>query len=202
MHKIVVVLHKTSKLFTMKKLLILVITIVFSVQAFSQGLDFGIKAGVNFSSLRDATGLDNRTGFVAGIFIGGKLNDKLGVQADLLYSQQGAEFSTGEFDLNYVNVPIVLKYFVTDKLHIHGGPQFGVLVDDKTQTVIGQTINDIATNDFDIAGVVGVGLDLPFGIRLDGRYIFGFTDVPEAPELGFTKGKNSVITLSIGYSII
>ncbi|MCZ6593438.1 MAG: porin family protein [Bacteroidetes bacterium] len=186
----------------MKKLSLLVLAIVFSVQSFSQGLDFGIKAGINFSTISDAAGLDNKTGFVAGIFVGGKLNDKLGIQADLLYSQQGAEFNAGKFDLNYVNVPIVIKYFVTDKMHIHGGPQFGVLVDDKTQTVIGETINDIATNDFDISGVVGVGLDLPFGIRIDGRYSFGFTDVPNDPGKNFTKGKNSVITLSIGYSII
>ena len=186
----------------MKKLMILVITVMLSSQAFSQGLDFGVKAGVNFSTLTDATGLDNRTGFVAGVFIGGKLSDNLGIQADLLYSQQGAEFNAGEFDLNYVNVTIVLKYFVTDKLHIHGGPQFGVLIDDKAQTVIGETINDIATNDFDISGVVGAGLDLPFGIRLDGRYNFGLTDVPNDTEKGLTKGKNSVITLSVGYSFL
>jgi len=186
----------------MKKISILILAIVYSVQSFSQGLDFGIKAGINFSTISDAAGLDNKTGFVAGIFVGGKLNDKIGIQADLLYSQQGAEFNTGEFDLNYLNVPIVLKYFVTDKMHIHGGPQFGVLIDDKTQTVIGETINDIATNDFDISGVIGVGLHLPFGIRVDGRYSFGFTDVPNDPGMNFTKGKNNVITLSVGFSFI
>ena len=186
----------------MKKLLIVMIAIGMSTQVFAQGIDFGIKAGVNFSSITDATGLDNRTGFVAGVFVGGKLGDKLGVQADLLYSQQGAEFSGGEFNLDYVNVPIVLKYFVTNVIHIHAGPQFGVLVNDETQTVIGETINDIATKDFDLSGVVGIGLDLPMGIRLDGRYNFGLSDVPDDPELDFTKGKNSVITLSVGYSFL
>lgn len=186
----------------MKKLLIFVLTVLLSSQAFSQGLDFGIKAGVNFSTLTEAAGLDNRTGFVAGIFIGGKFGDKLGIQVDLLYSQQGAEFNAGEFDLNYVNVPIVVKYFLTDNLHLHGGPQFGVLIDETAQTVIGETINDIATNDFDISGVVGLGLDLPMGIRLDGRYNFGLTDVPNDSEKGLTKGKNQVITLSVGYSFL
>lgn len=186
----------------MKKLLIVMFTIGLSSQAFAQGIDFGIKAGVNFSSITDATGLDNRTGFVAGIFVGGKLGDKLGVQADLLYSQQGAEFSAGEFNLDYVNVPIVLKYFVTDVIHLHGGPQFGVLINDEVQTVVGETINDIATKNFDLSGVVGVGLDLPMGIRVDGRYNFGLSDVPDDPELEFTKGKNSVITLSVGYSFL
>jgi len=186
----------------MKKFLILLIAISFSSTASAQGLDFGIKAGVNFASISDATGLDNRTGFVGGIFIGGKLGEKLGVQADLLYSQQGAEFNAGNFDLNYINVPIVLKYFLTDKLHIHAGPQFGVLIDENAQTVLGTVIDKIGTKDTDVSGVVGVGLDLPFGLRADGRYNFGLTDVPDDQEKGFTKGKNSVITLSLGYSFL
>ena len=186
----------------MKKLLIVMITIGLSSQAFAQGIDFGIKAGVNFASIADATGLDNRTGFVAGIFVGGKLGDKLGVQADLLYSQQGAEFTAGKFDLDYVNVPIVLKYFITDAFHFHAGPQFGVLINDEVQTIVGETINDIATNNFDLSGVVGVGVDLPMGIRLDGRYNFGLSDVLDNPENKESNGKNSVITLSVGYSFL
>ena len=185
----------------MKKLLIVMITIGLSSQAFAQGIDFGIKAGVNFASIADATGLDNRTGFVAGIFVGGKLGDKLGVQADLLYSQLGAEFTAGKFDLDYVNVPIVLKYFITDAFHFHAGPQFGVLVNDNV-TAIGGVIDDIATNNFDLSGVVGVGVDLPMGIRLDGRYNFGLSDVLDNPENKESNGKNSVITLSVGYSFL
>ena len=180
-----------------KKVLILLFVTLSTSAVFAQGIDFGIKAGVNFASLSDATGLDNRTGFVGGVFVGGKFNDNIGIQADLLYSQQGAEFELGEFDLNYVNVPIVLKYFVAQGLNIQLGPQFGVLVDDKAQTVVGETINDIATSDFDLSGVVGLGYDLPMGIRIDGRYNFGLTDVPEEG-----KGKNSVITLAVGYSFL
>ncbi len=186
----------------MKKSILVIVFALIANFTFAQGLDFGIKAGVNFSTLTDATGLDNRTGFVGGVFIGGKLGDKLGIQADLLYSQQGAEFNVGDFDLNYVNVPVVLKYFVTDKLHIHAGPQFGILIDDNAQTVVGQTINKIATNDTDVSAIIGVGLDLPLGIRADARYNFGLSDVPDAPELGITEGRNSVFTLSVGYSFL
>lgn len=185
----------------MKKVVILFLAVLSSTVTFAQGLDLGVKAGVNFANITDASGLSNRTGFVAGVFIGGKLNDNLGIQADLLYSQQGAEFNAGNFDLNYVNVPIVLKYFLTESLHLHAGPQFGVLIDDKAQTVIGETINDIATNDFDISGVIGAGFDLPLGIRVDGRYNFGLTDIPDDNSFA-SKGKNSVVTLSLGYSFL
>jgi hypothetical protein len=186
----------------MKKLLLIALIGLYGLSTQAQGLDFGIKAGVNFANITDATGLDNRTGFVGGLFLGAKLSDNLGIQVDALYSQQGAEFDLGSFNLDYINIPMVLKYYVAGGLNIQLGPQFGVLIDDDTQTVVGEVINDIATNDFDISGVVGLGLDIPFGLRLEGRYNFGLTDVPDEPAIDFDKGKNSVVTLSLGYSFL
>ena len=168
----------------MKKLIFAVLALMTITTTQAQGLDLGIKAGVNFATLTDASGLDNRTGFVAGAFVGGKLGDRFGIQADLLYSQQGAEFDAGEFNLDYVNVPIVAKIYLTDKFNLQAGPQFGVLVNDEAQTVIGEVINDIGTNEFDISGVVGIGFDVPLGLRLEGRYNFGLTDVPEERGCG------------------
>lgn len=185
----------------MKKLALFFTLCFIATAASAQGLDFGVKAGVNFANITDATGLDNRTGFVAGVFIGGKLNDKIGIQADVLYSQQGAEFDLGNFDLNYVNVPIVLKYYLSDSFNLQLGPQFGVLLDQETN-VVSETIDDIATNDFDLSGVVGLGFDFPMGIRIEGRYNFGLSDVPDEPSIDFDKGKNSVVTLSLGYSFL
>lgn len=182
----------------MKKIILAFIcTALFTIGTNAQGIDLGVKAGVNFSSITDASGLSNRTGFVAGVFVGGKLNDNLGIQGEILYSQQGAEFELGEFNLDYVNVPVLVKYYVAQGLNIQAGPQFGVLVNDEAQTVIGEVINDIATNDFDISGVIGAGYDFPFGIRVSGRYNFGLNDVPEMGN-----GKNSVVTLAVGYSFL
>lgn len=98
--------------------------------AFSQNLDLGIKAGANFANISDVNDLSSKTGFQAGIFAGIKFTDKVGIQADVLYSQQGAEFDYGKFDLNYVNVPVVLKYYLVQGLNIQAGPQFGFILDD------------------------------------------------------------------------
>lgn len=189
----------------MKKLLFLSILLV-GFHAMGQGADFGIKAGVNFSSIADATGFDNRTGFVAGIFAGAKLNDKVGLQADLLYSQQGAEFDGGEFNLDYVNVPIVLKIFLSESFHIHGGPQFGFVANDDFRSDVAAVNDGFRTNNFDLSGVLGVGVDLPMGLRLDGRYNFGLTKTNEElrilGETAVEEGRNSVVTLSVGYSFL
>ncbi|MEZ4875436.1 MAG: porin family protein [Flavobacteriaceae bacterium] len=129
------------------------------------------------------------------------MGDKVGIQGDLLYSQQGAEFDGGKIDLNYVNVPVVLKYFLTDQIHVHAGPQFGFVVDDNIANVFA---NIADAESFDLSGIVGVGVDLPMGIRLDGRYNFGLSDVISSDNKDVVEsgGKNSVVTLSVGYSFL
>ncbi len=194
----------------MRKLIFFFITTFVVTSVSAQGLDLGIKAGANFANITDASGLSNKTGFVFGAFAGAKLNDKLGIQGDLLYSQQGAEFNGGEIDLTYVNIPVVLKYFVTENLNLQAGPQFGFVVDDNVKEVF----NSLAeAESFDLTGVIGAGYEFPFGIRVSGRYHFGLTDVTKSNAVTDTEtagtrvveassGKNTVITLAIGYSFL
>ncbi len=181
----------------MKKFLFVLVLSLVYFTGFSQGFELGIKAGVNFATIRDASGFSNRTGFVIGGFVGGKFNDDWGIQADVLYSQQGGDFDLGEFDTDYINIPVVLEFYLAKRIQVHAGPQFGFLINDNAKTIAGNLISDIKTNSTDISGVVGVGVDLPLNLRLEGRYNFGFTDVPEN-----AKGKNSVVTLSVGMSFL
>lgn len=184
----------------MKKFIIAVCALFIGGSAFSQSLDLGIKAGANFANITDASGLSNKTGFQAGIFGGIKFTDKIGVQGDLLYSQQGAEFDFGKFDLSYVNVPIVLKYYLIQGLNLQAGPQFGFIVDDNVYiNNFGGSPTDLDTEKTDVSGVVGVGYDFPLGIRFDARYNFGLTDVSKVEG---AKGKNSVFSLALGYSFL
>tara|TARA_B100001146_G_scaffold222761_1_gene235852 strand:- start:62195 stop:62749 length:555 start_codon:yes stop_codon:yes gene_type:complete len=184
----------------MKHLCIAICLLFAATSVSAQGLDLGVKAGVNFSNVTDASGFDNKTGFVVGGFVGGKFNDNVGMQADVLFSQQGAELDAGEFNLDYVNIPIVLKLYIAKGFHAQIGPQFGVLINDDTQTGAGEVVNDIATNNFDFSGVVGLGLDIPLGLRLEGRYNFGINSISDGPV--FDESNNSVFTLSLGYSFL
>src|SRR5690554_6539139 len=141
----------------MKKLIVVAIALFMGTTAFSQGIDLGIKAGANFSNFADATGFSNKTGFQAGIFGGVKFSGNVGIQADILYSQQGAEFRGKDFELNYVNVPVVVKYYVFRGLNIQAGPQFGFVVDDNISKVFD---NIVKAEKSDVSGVVGLGYDL------------------------------------------
>lgn len=171
----------------MKKIIFLILLVLFTTKSFSQGVDLGIKVGANFATLTDD--VETRTGLNFGAFATIKFNDKIALQGDLLYSQQGAELlDIGKVDLDYINVPVVLKYYLIKKLNIQVGPQFGFLVND----------DDLNSESMDIAGVVGIGLDLPLGFRIDGRYNFGLTEIfPDVSGL-----KNNVFSLSVGWSIL
>src|SRR5690554_691647 len=184
----------------MRKLIVAAIALFIGTTAFSQSLDLGIKAGANFANITDASNLSNKTGFQAGIFAGIKFTEKVGIQADMLYSQQGAEFDGGEFDLNYVNVPVVLKYYLVQGLNIQAGPQFGFILDDDIYVdVLGTNSIEANAEKSDVSGIVGAGYDFPFGVRLDARYNFGLSDVSKTD--GF-EGKNTVFSLALGYSFL
>ena len=191
----------------MNKVKVLLIALVISVSGISQSIDLGVKAGVNFSSINyDNVASSSITGFQAGVFAGIKFSDKLGVQTDVLYSKQGAELTVSsvlqQIDLSYVNVPIVLKYYVFQGLNIQVGPQFGFVIDDNIKEILAGQVD---AKSADVSGVVGLGYDLPLGLRVDARYNFGFSDVLDGIIPGETdKGdsSNKVFSIAVGYSLL
>ena len=164
--------------------------LLFTTKSLSQGVDLGIKVGANFATLTELPNVDTRTGLNFGAFFTIKFNDKIAIQGDVLYSQQGAEFDLDKVDLDYVNVPIVFKYYLVKRLNLHVGPQFGFLVSDFDASEFEDSYEST-----DVSGVVGLGLDLPLGFRVDGRYNFGLTEF--LPDV-----KNNVFSLSVGWSIL
>lgn len=174
----------------MKKIIFLSLMVLFTAKSLSQGVDLGIKVGANFATLTELPNVDTRTGLNFGAFFTIKFNDKIAIQGDVLYSQQGAEFDLDKVDLDYVNVPIVFKYYLVKKLNLHVGPQFGFLVSDFDASEF-----DDSYESTDVSGVVGLGLDLPLGFRVDGRYNFGLTEF--LPDV-----KNNVFSLSVGWTLL
>jgi hypothetical protein len=179
----------------LKNLAIIVAAFFISTTVFSQELDLGIKLGSNFASISGAQqGSSSRTGFQAGAFAGIKFSEKTAIQLDVLYSQQGADFDIAAFELSYVSLPLVFKYYVAGGLNLQAGPQFGILVDDNIKELYTEVVEAQTS---DVSGIIGLGYDLPFGLRLDGRYNFGFTDVLKSID-----GKNSVVSIAVGFSFM
>ncbi|SHI98090.1 Outer membrane protein beta-barrel domain-containing protein [Mesonia phycicola] len=180
-----------------KKIVFVCILSVMGITSQAQELDFGLKAGVNFAELTDADDLDNRTALLAGAFVGLKFNDKFAIQPEILYSQQGGDSDFGDYHIDYINIPVIFKfYLIGDVLNVQAGPQFGFVANDDFPEF--ENIEDqIEAKSFDMSAAVGAGLDLPFGVRVDARYNFGVTDAIEN-----TDAKNGVFSIAVGYSFL
>ena len=185
----------------MKNFTLLVFALLLSTSSFSQGIDLGIKAGATFANLTDVTDASTKTGFVGGAFVTIKFSDKIAIQGDLLYSQQGVELDVDKINLDYINFPIVLKYYIIKRINIQAGPQFGTVINDSLGGFLGSNID---FNSFDVTGVVGIGVDLPLNFRITGRYGFGLSDISFSDN-DFsidTNSKNSVFSLTAGFSFL
>jgi len=183
----------------MKKIFLLLFILVVSTTTFAQGIDLGIKAGANFATLSNVSDASTRTSFLAGVFLTLKFTEKMALQGDLLYSQQGVKGENGfnDIELDYINFPIVFKYYIVKRLNLQAGPQFGNVINDNF------SYGDYQS--FDVSGVVGIGLDLPIGIRITGRYNFGLTDIGFTNYYGdgiTTDAKNNVFSLTAGFTFL
>lgn len=200
----------------MKKLFLFVIVGMFSFVALNaqEELNFGLKAGVNFAKLTgdDVEDADGRTGFHVGLIAEIFMGEKFAIQPELVYSQQGLqtkeEFLGEEFEtkskLDYLNIPVMGKYYVGEDLAIEFGPQFGFNVSAKSEFEGGGESDEEDIKD-EIAGFdLGVGGGLSFNMETgwfaQARYIIGLSNVDDSDEGGIEDDlTNSVLSLSIGY---
>ncbi len=182
----------------MKKLIISAILIIAgTLDVNAQVLRFGLKAGPNFANVSGGpSGIDynSRTSFHAGVAVEFHPVGNFAIQPELLYSSQGAEVDGfGDFNLDYVSLPVMAKYYIlSDVLSIEAGPQFSFLVDDaESFDEFGNTIDN---EKFDFAVAGGLGLNITKSFFAQARYTIGLTEVSKDAEI-----TNSVFQLSVGY---
>ncbi len=168
----------------------------FSGAALAQTPDIklGAKAGLNVANLSGADDTKAKMGFHVGALAEIFINEKFAVQPEILYSSQGAK-GKGEgnvkFDLDYINIPIMAKYYVMEGLSVQAGPQIGFVVKAEAG---GIDVKD-GVNTVDFGLNLGAGYELPMGVFADLRYDLGFNKVyKEGKSI-----KNGVFQLSVGY---
>ncbi len=179
----------------MKKIILVVAILAFGFVN-AQETKFGLKGGLNMASLTNSEGGKSLMSFHFGGFAEIKLNEKFAIQPELLYSGQGAKFSdVGNFSMNYINVPVMVKYFITNEFNIQAGPQVGILMSAKFDGMDAKEF--LKSSDFGFN--LGAGYDLTKNIGVNLRYCMGLSQTQKELMEGETASKNSVIQLSVGY---
>ncbi len=151
----------------MKKVLFtLILSIIFiSGLEAQEDIKFGVTGGLISSRLNSSVGIGafsvdtgklvSGTGFYVGAAASIGFSEKFGVQPELVYAKAG--------DLEFVQLPIMVKYYVIEGLYAQVGPQLSF-------STSASDLNDIISlipGADDFAGVKTFGVDLGFGAGYD-----------------------------------
>ncbi|MFC0776542.1 porin family protein [Flavobacterium sp. HJSW_4] len=191
----------------MKKVILSAIAIMAFAFTNAQQTRFGVKGGLNISNVVGGDVDNNKT--LVGFHVGGLAEihvvEKFYIQPELLYSAQGAKFdgpfgSDGDLKLNYLNIPVLAKYYIVDKkFNVEAGPQLGILLSAKGN---GEDVKDY-TRSTDFGFNLGAGYSFTENFSVGLRYTIGLSpisdnDIDNSDDY-YNSAKNSNLQLSLAY---
>ena len=159
-------------------------------------IHFGVKTGLNLSNLANMDEGENlkfKAGFHGGVFGEFKFG-WFAIQPELLFSMQGAKEtetdddfkSTTRLNMNYLNLPVMAKFYFAEGFCIEVGPQIGLLLSAKMKETLSEDGNSVSGSidvkdelkNIDYAVSFGLSYQLP-GIPLGifSRSSLGLADV-------------------------
>jgi len=173
-------------------------------------MKYGVKAGLNMTSMSNDMAFDPGFGMGVGFRVGGFLNMRWGYrtensskgtglwgfQPELMYSNQAVKTDAGDIKMNYIAVPLLLKVYPTTALSIEVGPEFSYLISTSPSTIAVDRA-EVKVGDckgMNIGATAGLAYDFEMGLTVGARYTYGFTDI--AKNL---KWKNSNIQVTVGW---
>lgn len=174
-----------------KHLSIVLMALVGLNAANAQTVSFGPMLGTNVTSFSNVPSATFIPGLSAGGFLNYSVNENVGINGKLLFSQFGSGYdnTTVRNRLNYIQVPVSAVLFLGAKGNrirpkLYAGLYAATLQNgnDGGVTVVGQS----AFNKFDVGGQVGVGINYRIRPRtwlnVDLGYTAGFTSLSDSPN--------------------
>ncbi len=146
---------------------------------------FGIKGGVNlvtqkFTGSGISTTPDRAVKLHFGFLYNSMLSDNFAIQPELHYSQHGFEPVDGsgidDIDFNYIAIPVMFKYYASEKFNIHAGPELAFLIGGTE--VNGVSVTD-ETKETNVSLAIGLEFFVAENVSLSGRYLGGVVDIDE-----------------------
>lgn len=189
------------------------------------GMNISIQRGTYVNSVNEKESEEPLYGFCGGAALPISFVNNFTIQPEILYSMKGYKGeklhfekegevwvkSSGdtEYTLNYLDVPVLVKYRITDGIlspNIYAGPVFSFLLTNEysSENPLDKT-GSLRMKSFDFGAAAGLGVNfhLPKGyIITDFRYTFGMLNVCDTPDGGFEyQAQNGAFTALLGYGI-
>ncbi|CAM4130720.1 porin family protein [Zobellia nedashkovskayae] len=185
----------------MKKLVFFLTALLTITAINAQDFNFGVKGGINIASVGGSAysslgSLGTKVSFHLGGVAEFPITEKISVQPELLYSSQGTRWNYGTNDdnlkLDYINLPILGKYYILEGLSAEAGPLVGFLLSTNED-------DDDRFNSLDIAFAIGASYKLNENMFFSLRYNKGIANINDDSYTG-GKSQNNVFQLSAGYA--
>ena len=208
----------------MKKLILVIATLTFSIACYSQSFEIGVKGGLNITAadvmqkVSNDLQITNKNTFNGGVY--GRFKIKLiglFVQPELVYNTRGYNFEIKEPNSGetinlkqqayYIDVPVLVGLKMLKFLRIYAGPNFQYLLKNEITGIDEVKALEI---DFKKTGMkkANVGVQIGFGLdvlkfRIDVKYDFNPTDMgsPFSYQSQAQSIKTSMITIQLGYKL-
>ena len=181
------------------------LALVCAPAAYAQGGGIGIKGGLSYGDVSHSGvlpgDLHSRTGFAVGL--GVQTGAPVGLGLEALYAQRGVSGGTlGESrELDYVDVPLYLRIAApTPGLSpfAYAGPQVSFEIKCRAG---GEDCPDTGRPQTTYAGVIGAGIRFTGGLSLEGRYVYGLTNL-KLSTVSTTesyKNRSFMVLLGLGF---
>lgn len=188
---------------------VIIFLFVLSATLANAQIKIGVKAGINFANVTNASGIkaDTRTGYLVGGYITAKPKKILGFRSEIILSRQGYDYktstNTGNVNLDYLLLPQLITVNFTKLVQIHVGGQAAFLLNanvDSTGSGNGSLFEYF--NRFDY-GVVAGGEIYPLkGLFFGARINISLNDISVGGNrpnyIPDVNAKNNVVQLYAG----
>ncbi len=190
----------------MKKIMMFAAMMLMSIGAFAQNevgqITLQPKVGMNLANWTNDTDNKFKFGMTAGVEAEYGLAENFGLTLGAMYSMEGAKGNVGapkdvKVNLDYINIPIMIQYYIIPGLAVKAGVQPGFNVRHKA-SYDGESVDlkdayGIKTKSVNLTIPVGLSYEYKDFV-LDARYNIGTTKLFDG-----AKYKTSLFSLTLGY---
>lgn len=201
---------------TLRMKFLLIAAGLFFTLPLSAQVDFGGKLGAGMSNMKNIfPDSKARIGIQAGLVARFQLEYssfrtfKNYIQAELVYSAQGEKNGKYEQYVDYLTLPVMYKYYLTDNdadFFVEAGPQFSYAINtnlepykshDPSKPHFGSDNNIL--NKFDVAFNGGIGYSFQRKFELNLRYSLGLMDTFDYKYKDNKHNRSSFLSFSMIY---
>lgn len=186
-----------------KKLTFLSLLLTLATTLYAQ-VSWGAKGGATVSTLGTSSSYQPRLAYHAGFYYAQHLEDQYGIQAELIYSMQGARVNNGtngRLNYHYISLPIVLKLYFAGTTFAEVGTQPAYLMG-ATYREVGfkQDRTDVLRR-WDVLGLVGFGHETESGTNWGLRFGIGLFNTSGASVGNSVVFRNLILQAHAGIRI-